>query len=194
MKFTYNEIFLRNQILANIPTQRDGRKLSAGTATSLLLLRIAYQNKMEEYDGICRKALDDIKKDGKYAGFDEKAQAQEEAKRVLAMKKAYDEWKETDGERPACPSQEEIEKAEGAKAESAEFERMMTELTEAYGAARAKQAAVETGIEVNKLTRAELEDIVGVVGTDGDVRMKTPNGEFDEPCMSFLAMVAKYFA
>lgn len=194
METTYNEIFLHNQILANIPTQREERKLSPSTVTSLILLRAAYQNKIEEYENICRKALEDIKKDGKYAGLDDRARANMEADRILAAKKAYDEWNAGDGERPECPALKDIEKAEATKSHSADFDKLMSELSAAYNAIREKQASVRTTIDVCRLSRTELTDIVTVVGTDGTIRINNFNREFDEPCMSFLAMVAKFFA
>lgn len=194
MKMTYNDIFFQNQILVNIPTRLGERSLSAATATSLLLMRVAFQSKMEEYESICRMLLDDIKKDDKFSGFDEKAMAHEEAARILAMKKAHDEWSGAEDSRPACPSADEISKAETTMASSAEYEKVLSELTNAYGEARAKQAEVETNIEFSKLTRAELEDIVGVIGTQDALHVKTLNGEFDEPSQSFLALIAKLFA
>ncbi len=191
MKITYKDLFFHNQVLVNIPTRNEERALKAGTATSLLLMRVAYQSKLEEYETLCRKMLDDIKKGEKYAGFDAMTLAIEEARRVLARKKAYDEWAGKAEERPVCPSEEELAKADEALAKSGEYEKMLDELTREYGAARDKQAEVETTIEVNKLTRAELEDIVGLIGVQDSVRIKTAGGEFDEPAGSFLALVAK---
>lgn len=194
MKKTYNAIFFENNILTNIPARLDGRILSAATATSLLLMRVAYQNKVEEFESICRKILDDLKKDEKYADFDKMAQAHEEAVRILAARDAHEKWDGEEESRPARPSDEDIAKAETTMASSAEYEKVLSELTNAYGEARAKQAEVETTIEVNKLSRAELEDIVGMIAAADSVHIRIPNGEFDEPSQSFLALIAKLFA
>lgn len=59
MKATYNEIFISNQILSNIPTVMEGRKMPASTVTTILLHCLAHQRKMEEYEEACRKALDE---------------------------------------------------------------------------------------------------------------------------------------
>lgn len=192
MKTTYNDIFLRKQILTNIPTQMEGRKVSPSTATSLLLMRIAYQKKSDEFEETVRKALDELKKEERFKDFDKLSEEQEQATAILARKKAHDEWN-GENERPAAPSDEEIAKAEAAKEKEADFRKVYSELAALYNEARMKQAALETTIEVQQLSRAELEDIVGVVGYEGTIALTGMGGDVQqEPRMSFLSMVANY--
>ncbi|MCM1356909.1 MAG: hypothetical protein NC212_10960 [Staphylococcus sp.] len=194
MKATYNEILNRTQIIANIPTQFEGRKLSASAVTSLLLMRVALEKKSQEYEEICRKALEEIKKDEAYKDFDKKAHEQTEAVGVIERKKAHDEWTgENEAERPAAPTAEEVEKAEAVLATSGEFEELTGKLAEAYNKARVKQAAVETTVEYRNFTRTELEEIVGLIGTEGTIPFHTPVGEHQESRAALLAVIADTF-
>lgn len=193
MKTTYNDIFLRNQILANIPNQMEERRLSAGTSTSLLLMRIAYQKKIDEFEETTRKALDEIKKEERFKDFDRMADEHSRMEDVFARKKAHDEW-DGKGEQPAVPSDEELAKANETKEKEPEYRALLDELMKAYNEVRIKQAAIETTIEIQALSRAELEDIVGTIGTEGTISVSTPSGEAEELRMTFLAMVANYFA
>ena len=44
---TYNDIFFRNNIVANIPLVYEGRKLGKSEAASVMLVRVAYANKVQ---------------------------------------------------------------------------------------------------------------------------------------------------
>lgn len=194
MKLTYNEIMMRAQVLANILKATEGAKLAASTMTSLLLLRIAYQKKGDEYNDTCSKALEEIKKEEKYKDFDEKARADAQMKDVFARLEKHEKWDGAEEERPAKPSEEEIKKAQEAKAVAGEFDSLSTALLDAYNDARAKAAAEQTDFEPRKLTREELEDIVGAVGTAGDVTLSIGGNDYTETRINFLTMVANYFA
>ena len=162
MKATYNEIFISNQILSNIPPVMEGRKMPASTVTTILLHRLAHQRKMEEYEEACRKALDELKKDEKYSDFDSRIQAHEEAK---SKGNEYDK----------------------------EFDKIVDGLTEAYSDVRRKQAQVTTEVEIQPMTRKELDDIVDFVGTEGTITISHAAGCFEQERIQFLGMLTNYF-
>lgn len=194
MELTFNDIFIRNQILTNIPTEVNGQKLSASTTTSLLLLRIAYQKKVEEYEEICKKALEELKKDEKFASFDEKYSEIEKAKQVLARKKAYDEWDGDEESKPSAPSEEEIRNAESVVDHTEAYDTMVRELSVAYNEVRTKQASVETSIGARNFTRAELEDLVSVIGPEENIAIKMQQEEIEVKGIEFLSYIANFFS
>lgn len=190
MKLTYNEILLHNQLLSAIPVRHEGRTLSRGTTAALLLMRGAYQKKVAEFDDLCRHALDDLKKDEKYASFDEKARAHADADAILARQRAHDAFDGPDEERPAAPSPDELEKANALQPEKEAYEAMLADLTDAFADIRARQLGTSTSIEVSHFTRDEFEDIIAMLGTDGTVPVPTPSGDtFDEPVVALLTAI-----
>lgn len=193
MKTSYNDIFIRNQVLVNIPTEMEGRRLQTATATTILLMRLAYQKKCDEFEETMRKALDELKKEERFKDFDALSEEQSRMQSVLDRKKAHDGWDGEEDKRPVAPSEEELAKAREAEARKDDFDALSTELLGAYNAAREKHSLTETVIEAPKLTRAELEDIVGTVGTVGTMEIDGPRGAMQQPRMGFLALVADYF-
>lgn len=169
---TYNDVFLRRNILLNIPLVFEGNKLPKSTAASVMLLRVAYQNKVDEFI----KFLEETKKGFKKEGFDERAQAVSQMEEIDRRKKAADEWKEgNEGEKPTMPTTEELEKAEKTKETLEEFNKEKKELEEQIQEAQNKKAAETVKIENGSLSKAELADIYDMLGADGDIDYSVPN-------------------
>lgn len=94
---TYNDIYNHRNILQNIPLTFEGRRLSKETAANVMLLRVAYQNKLNEYfrtiqeaeKGLQEEGYEDRAeeytqmKEGKIERDDEKIKAFEEEKTAL---------------------------------------------------------------------------------------------------------------
>lgn len=70
MKMTYNDVFVRYQLLCNVPAERDGRRLCAVAATSVLLLRVAFQKKVAEFEETMSRALAELRKEVRFGGLE----------------------------------------------------------------------------------------------------------------------------
>ena len=169
---TYNDVFLRRNILLNIPLVFEGNKLPKSTAASVMLLRVAYQNKVDEFI----KFLEEAKKGFKKEGFDERAQAVSQMEEIDRRKKAADEWKEgNEGEKPTMPTAEELEKAEKTRETLEEFNNEKKELEEQIQEAQNKKASETVKMENGSLSKEELADIYDMLGADGDIDYSVPN-------------------
>lgn len=185
---TYNDIFLRRNLLINIPLMQDGNKLPKGTAASVMLLRVAYQNKVDEFI----KTIQDVQKALKKDGYDDRAQAVAEMRRTDAKQQAHDQWDGT-GEQPAAPTEEELAKAEKTRADILpDFEAEKQELEEATQEAQTKKAAEKVEMKNATLTRSELADLYELLGTDGTIDYHTPGKDEADPMPRemFLGLIA----
>ncbi|MBU3813552.1 MAG: hypothetical protein H9791_03465 [Candidatus Bacteroides intestinipullorum] len=61
---TYNDIYNCRNILLNIPLTFEGRRLSKGTAANVMLLRVTYQHKLDEYFKIMQEVESGLKNEG----------------------------------------------------------------------------------------------------------------------------------
>lgn len=170
----YNDIFTRKAILNNIPLVFEGRKLGKSEVASLMLIRVAYDRKTDEFN----KFMEDVLKGLKKEGFDERSQAVQQMEDVDRRKKAADEWKEgdkdSDGkpmEKPAIPTKEELEKADKTRETKADYDKELEELNESYMEARNKKLEEETTITGGTFTRAEYAEICGLIGSEGDIEL-----------------------
>lgn len=185
---TYNDVFLRRNILLNIPLVLNGNKLPKSTAASVMLLRVSYNNKVDEFI----KFIDDVKKGLKKEGFDEREQSVLRMEDVDRRKKAFEEWKEGDGEKPSMPTKEELEKAEETRKTLDDFNAEKKELEGQISEAQNKKALEEVDMKNGKLTKDELADIYEVIGVDGEIDYFVP-GQKDKakvPKEWFLNMIA----
>lgn len=165
MKLTYNEIFSRRNAIDALTT--NVKTLSAGTRTSLLLISVAMRRKEQEYEEITRDALAEIKKEERFKGFDAMAAEMAKANGVITKKQAHDEWN-GEGKQPRRPTDEQIAEAEATLKGLDDYRAMEAEIINEWLPARKKTASLETEIEYTPLTRAELEEIVGYLGTTPD--------------------------
>ena len=85
---TYEEFFMNRAILNNIPLVFEGRRLGKSEVASVMLMRVAYNKKTEEFN----KCMEDVLKGLKKEGFDERAQAIAAMEDVDRRKKASEEW------------------------------------------------------------------------------------------------------
>lgn len=167
----YNEVVANRNILVNIPLAFEGRKLPKETAASVMLLRVAYQQKVDEFV----KTLDEVKKGLKKDGFDERARAVAEMEDVDKRKKASEEW-DGEGERPAMPTDEELKKAEETRATLEDFGKEKKELEEALAEANRKKLEEDAG-NMGKLTKDELADLYELLGSEGVFNFVLPGGD-----------------
>ena len=171
MGMKYNEVVANRNILVNIPLAFEGRRLPKETAASVMLLRVAYQQKVDEFV----KTLDEVKKGLKKDGFDERARAVAEMEDVDKRKKASEEWV-GEGERPAMPTDEELKKAEETRATLEDFGKEKKELEEALSEANRKKLEEDAG-KMGKLTKDELADLYELLGSEGVFNFVLPGSD-----------------
>ena len=166
---TYNDIFFRNNIVANIPLVYEGRKLGKSEAASVMLVRVAYANKVQEYEKYMEEVLKGLKKEG----FDERSRAIAEMEDVDRRKKAAEQWKQGDKDgKPEMPTKEELEQYEKTRETKEEYDKELKELEEAYGEARRKQGEKDVKLDA-KFTRAEYAEICELIGYEGDFEISS---------------------
>ncbi len=193
---TYNDIFFRNRIVANIPLVFEGRKLPKSETASVMLIRVAYNNKVQEFEKDMEEVLKGLKKEG----FDDRAHAIAEMESVDARMKAAKEWKKgqkgEDGkpvEKPEMPSDEELKKADETRATKEEFEAEKKELEEEYVTARQKRAEQKVEVKNGMFSRSEYAEICEVIGYEGEIEV---SGFADVPVKipreEFLGMIAAH--
>lgn len=68
---TYNDIYNHRNILLNIPLTFESRRLNKETAANVMLLRVAYQHKLDEYFKIMKEVESGLKNEG----YEERAKA-----------------------------------------------------------------------------------------------------------------------
>nr|DAY59086.1 MAG TPA: hypothetical protein [Caudoviricetes sp.] len=196
MIMTYNDIFFRNRIVANIPLVFEGRKLPKSETASVMLIRVAYNNKVQEFEKDMEEVLKGLKKEG----FDDRAHAIAEMESVDARMKAAKEWKKgqkgEDGkpvEKPEMPSDEELKKADETRATKEEFEAEKKELEEEYVTARQKRAEQKVEVKNGMFSRSEYAEICEVIGYEGEIEV---SGFADVPVKipreEFLGMIAAH--
>lgn len=193
---TYNDIFFRNRIVANIPLVFEGRKLPKSETASVMLIRVAYNNKVQEFEKDMEEVLKGLKKEG----FDDRAHAIAEMESVDTRMKAAKEWKKgqkgEDGkpvEKPEMPSDEELKKADETRATKEEFEAEKKELEEEYVTARQKRAEQKVEVKNGMFSRSEYAEICEVIGYEGEIEV---SGFADVPVKipreEFLGMIAAH--
>lgn len=193
---TYNDIFFRNRIVANIPLVFEGRKLPKSETASVMLIRVAYNNKVQEFEKDMEEVLKGLKKEG----FDDRAHAIAEMESIDARMKAAKEWKKgqkgEDGkpvEKPEMPSDEELKKADETRATKEEFEAEKKELEEEYVTARQKRAEQKVEVKNGMFSRSEYAEICEVIGYEGEIEV---SGFADVPVKisreEFLGMIAAH--
>lgn len=184
---TYNDIFNRRNILVNIPLALDGNRLPKQTAASVMLLRVAYQNKVDEFV----KFIQDVQRGLKKEGFDERAQAVAEMKGIDERRRKAEEW-DGEGEQPVMPSKEELERADKTRETLADFEAERRELEDATLEAQRKKAEEKVDMKNGTLTRQELADIYDLLGAEGDIAYSVPgmSEPTTVPCEWLLGLIA----
>lgn len=192
----YNDIFYKKAVLNNIPLVFEGRKLGKSEVASLMLIRVAYDRKTDEF----KKFMEDVWKGLKKEGFDERERAVQQMEDVDRRKKAYEEWKDgdkdSDGkpiEKPSMPTKEELEKAEKTRETKADYDKELAEMNESFAEAREKKMNEETTITGGTFTRAEYAEICGLLGSEGDIELTGFTTEAVKiPRAQLLSMIAAH--
>lgn len=192
----YGDVFLKKAILRNIPIAFEGRKLGKAEVASVMLMRVAYEKKVEEFNKDMEEVLKGLKKEG----FDDRAQAIAEMEKVDIRKKAAEEWKEGDKdengnpvEKLEMPTKEELKKAEETRKTKEDYDKELAELNENYYEARKKKLEESTTITNGTFTHNEYAEICELIGAEGTIELL---GFADEAVKvareEFLGMIATH--
>ena len=74
---TYNDIFTCRNLLLNVPLHCEGRSLCGKTTASVLLLRVAYGRKADEFIGTMQGVRAELEREGKKNDEEALRQAQD---------------------------------------------------------------------------------------------------------------------
>lgn len=178
----YYELLSKSNLVNQIPLVFNGIKLPADTAANIVLLKVSYNNAIEDL----RKEQEEILKNLKKEGFDDRLHSIEEMESVDARIKAFNEWTEdlTDKEgnkveKPTYPTEEEINKANETRKISIEFEKEKEELSEVYEKAIQKKYFEDVKLDKG-ITKEDWKNIYDIIGTDSTIEFKYPNGSSKE--------------
>lgn len=171
----YSEVFERQGVLRNIPLESDGLKVSSELAAKIILMRVAYDKEVKSFEDDMQEALKAMKPEG----FDERsgkfAKLEDTDRKAAACK----EWvkKGSEGEAPACPSEEELEEAEAVRPGKEAYEKELEELNVKYMEARRQKLDEDSGMKGRCLTEKDLSEIISVTGTQGTIKITIGNGQ-----------------
>lgn len=190
MKTTYNDLFFKERILANIPFTNAEMKFSAKLCTAIILMQVALGRKIKEFEDFMHEALEKMKRDG----FDKRLQVQNEAADIRARREKAEAWNGT-GEKPEMPSEEELRKEKEALVEKADFDKEMEELNAAYADAQKKKSEESVSMDGNTtLSLEEYDMLVATLGVSGKMDFVRTDGESIRIDKSdFLRVVAENF-
>ncbi len=190
-----NELFMCRNLVANIPLTLDGNSLPQDTMASVILLQVSYSNAVQGFEKKMGDVLKQIKEE-KFPDFDKQSEAVEAMKRTDAQLKAHEEWTEgkkddsgKDIERPAKPSDEELQKAEETRKTIDAYEKDKKELEEIYAIAREKESKNEVKCP-GTLSRREYGDICGMIGAEGKTTFMLPTETIEISRTELLTYIA----
>lgn len=168
---TYQDLFLHKSILDAIPMKMGDKKLATPAVSSVILLQVAYQTKIDEFNSTMQDVLMKLKKDG----FDERMQK-------------HSRYEELCGKTEALTNDESKEKSELSQYEL-DFGTEFEELNYAYLDAYNKKINEEIP-ELKKLSQATFSAIIDIMNFDEKISLASANGKTIEiPQDSFLSMI-----
>lgn len=169
----YYELIGKANLANQIPLAYGEKKLSADSAAEVVLLKVHFNSALENM----KESLDEVVKNLKKEGFDERSSAIEEMKKVDATLKAISEWEDgkSEGEKPKMPTEEEIAKAEETRKTEEDFNKELLELSEVYNKAANKQMFEDVDFKYG-LSKDAWKNIYDMLGTDDEIDFIFANG------------------
>lgn len=133
----YNGIYNCRNILLNIPLSFEGRRLSKETAANVMLLRVAYQNKLDEYF----KTMQEVEKGLREEGYETRE------KEYLQMKSG------------------EIDKDDDKMQSFEEEQKVLLDSLEEARKKKAEEQVEMKGGKLSKEDLADIYELIGCDGT-----------------------------
>lgn len=167
-----NEVVNKLGFVKAIPLAVNGERLNKSTAASVMLMRVGYDNAFADF----QKDIQEIIKNAKPEGYDERAQKVERMKSIEKKAEDAKNWN-GEGEEPKAPTKEELKEVEEIKAIVEQHEKETKELNEAVREAEQKALQEDVKVKHCNLTREEWSDIYEILGTEGDIKVTTVLGQ-----------------
>lgn len=158
---TYNDLLAANNILSGIPLTKGDKSLPTKAATEVILLQVAYQQKVTDFDKFMLSVLQKLKKEG----FEERNQ------KYAAMKNVFERLSKYDVNSDMRPTEEEVNEARDTQATAADFEKELSELETAYQHAYSEKLKDDAGA-LSKMSTATYEALVDFIGLSGEMELE----------------------
>jgi len=182
----YFDLLNRKAILGAIPLKIRDKELTSSMKASVLLMKVQYNQILEDLEKRMKTVLEDLKKD--YPNFDEQAKEIERKNDIERRFKAYNDYSGEADKRPPAPSKEEMEEAKKIIETQASFNEDKKKIEDAYNEAYVKSLSEEVECKENKFTKEEFESIVDMIDdSEIEINGKKYKGEV------FLSMIAELF-
>lgn len=190
----YYELITKNTLVGQIPLMFNGRKLQSEVAANVVILKVGYNNAVQEM----KKELEEIQKGLQKDGYEDRSRAYQEMLEVDKKVEKHNSWKEGDVdsegkaiEQPKMPSAEELERAEETRKTEKEFLKEVEELNEVYGKAYLKKLQEEVNF-TKGLSKDDWKAIYDMIGLEGTIKYQYPNGiEKDIEVSDFIQYVGE---
>lgn len=152
----YNDVFLRCALLDSIPLGDDTFDFPTDVVTDVILLRVGYKQKKQEFEDTMRSVVGSLKRDG----FDERDAA---VRHMESVDKRI-----ADGE---DVPEDERKRADETRLTLDDFRKEESQLIDAYKQARLKKADEEVSMATEKMEYATFRGIVDTIGQHGTVNV-----------------------
>ena len=179
-------------IVSNIPLVYEGRDLSAKLQAKMMIMRVAYDKAMSTFQDKMKEVSNGLKPEG----YDDLEREIGKMLEIERKEKDFKEWN-SDGEKPAEPTKEELEEAKKIRAEKYEdYEAKKAVLAEKLNEAYLQEGNEQADIKVKMLTEEDYAEIISMVKTDGLIDYIGPDGKMVNrpiggiPKISFLGLIA----
>lgn len=190
----FYELLSKNTLVNQIPLVFNGIKLPAETAANVVILKVSFNNAIENL----KKEQEEILKNLKKEGFDDRLRSVEEMYSVEERAKKCEEWVEgsldSEGKeipKPEAPSESELAKAKETRSTLEDFNKEQQELFEVYEKALQKKYLEE--VELDKgISKEDWKNIYDIIGVDATIDYRYPNGTNKEISgMQFMQYVGE---
>lgn len=152
----YDEIFKRANLLNMIPVSDAEYDFPSSLATSIILLQVEYNGKIQEYEAIMQEVLKKLKKDGFDERYAQIARMKEIDNRIANGEDVPEELRQ---------------QAEETRKTEDDFNKEMKEVEEQYLDARRRKGQTDVPNFFPVLTKQEYEELVTTIGVKGDINV-----------------------
>lgn len=190
---TYEEILGKRNISSNIPLVYEGRELSREMKATVVLMKVSYDKVAAEFDKDMQEVLKGLKKEG----FDDRSRDIQKMEEIDKRKKAFQAWKKgakdekgNDIPRPTAPTDEELKEIEKIRETKENYDDECKELDELYRKAYIEKLKETVKFTERKFSASDLAEIIGMLGTDGDMVLTVNGIENRIAKEAFISLVA----
>ena len=179
---TYEEILGKRNISSNIPLVYEGRELSREMKATVVLMKVSYDKVAAEFDKDMQEVLKGLKKEG----FDDRSRDIQKMEEIDKRKEKND-----NGEKDiVAPTDEELKEAERIREKKEDYDKEVKELDESYRKAYVEKLKETVKFTERKLSSSDLAEIIGMLGTDGNMEITINGNKNNVSKESFISLIA----